>query len=109
MDGADADQMGAVLVVEVIQIGLMLEVVGVQIAALDGDVGLDIVGVFHDFQIVALGLRVSTGGSRISAWGVMLAPTRMVFFGQRTRKKPAPGPVKAASFFISSPPFKIGK
>ena len=40
----------------------MLEVVGVEIAAVKRDVGLDVVGVFHDFQRVALGLKVGAGG-----------------------------------------------
>ena len=50
--------MGTLLFVEVIHIGLVLEEVGVQIAAFHGQVWLHIVGVFDDLQIHSLGLEI---------------------------------------------------
>ena len=43
VDASHGDQMSAVLLVEVVQVGLMLEVVGVDLAVLDDIVGLDVV------------------------------------------------------------------
>ena len=55
MDGGHRYQMGAVLSVEVIQIGAVLEIVGVQVSLFQGGVGQHIVGELHHFQVVALG------------------------------------------------------
>ena len=52
MDAGHGDQMGAVLLVEVVQVGLMLEVVGVYLAVLDDVVGLDVVIELLDVQEV---------------------------------------------------------
>ena len=54
VDGADADQMGAVLLVEALEVGAMLEVVGVNLALLGGGVGQDVVGELGDGELVAL-------------------------------------------------------
>ena len=53
MDAGHAYQMGAVLFIEVVQVGDVLEVVGVQLALFQRGVGDDIVVEFHDLQIVA--------------------------------------------------------
>ena len=46
--------MGAVVLVEIIEIGLVLEIVGVKIAVFGGDVGQHIVVILHDFQCDSL-------------------------------------------------------
>ena len=43
VDRSSGDNLGAVLGVEVVQVGLMLEVVGVNFAAVNNQVGLDVV------------------------------------------------------------------
>ena len=50
MDRRCRDDVGAVLSVEVIQIRGVLEVVGIDLAAFDDVIGLDIVGEFDDIQ-----------------------------------------------------------
>ena len=57
VDAGDGDQVGAVLRVEVVQVGLVLEVVGVHRAVLDHVVGDDVVVKFLDVQGDALGLQ----------------------------------------------------
>ena len=54
--------MGVVVDVEFVEIGLMLEVVGVEIAAVQRKVGLHIVGVLDDVKGIPLGLKVGAGG-----------------------------------------------
>ena len=54
MDAGDAHQMGAAGGVEVIQIGDVLEVVGVLITVLHGGIGHHIVAVLVDLQVDAL-------------------------------------------------------
>ena len=54
VDGADADQMGAVLLVEALEVGGVLEVVGVDLATLGDQVGLDVVAELDNFQGDAL-------------------------------------------------------
>ena len=54
MDARHAYQMGAPLGVEVVQIGHMLEVVGVLVSVLHGGVGHHVVGVFIHHQLNAL-------------------------------------------------------
>ena len=54
VDGAYADQMGAVLGVEAVQIGGVLEVVGVHLTVFGDEVGLDVVAEFLDLQRDAL-------------------------------------------------------
>ena len=54
MDAGDVHQMGTLLLVEVVQIRLMLEVVGVALAVLDDGVGDHIVVVLLDVQSDAL-------------------------------------------------------
>ena len=49
-----AHQVGAILSVEVVQIGDVLEVVGVNAAVLHRGVGLDVVGKLHDLQVDSL-------------------------------------------------------
>ena len=53
VDAGHAHQMGAVLFIEVVQVGDVLEVVGIQLALFQRGVGDDIVVEFHDLQIVA--------------------------------------------------------
>ncbi len=57
MDEGHGMQLGALLGIEVIHVGLVLEVVGIQLAAVQGDVGLHVVGILHDFKIDALFLQ----------------------------------------------------
>ena len=54
MDGAGAHQVGAVVGVEAVHVGDVLEVVGVQLTLLHGGVGHDVVIKLRDFQGVAL-------------------------------------------------------
>ena len=54
VDGAYADQMGAVLGVEAVQIRGVLEVVGVHLTVFGDEVGLDVVAEFLDLQRDAL-------------------------------------------------------
>ena len=54
MDLGRAHQVGAIALVELIHVGDVLEVVGVQGAVLHGQVGLDIVVELHDLQGNAL-------------------------------------------------------
>lgn len=54
VDRADADQMGAVLLVEAVEVGGVLEVVGIDLAALGDKVGLHIVAELNDLQVDAL-------------------------------------------------------
>ena len=76
--------MGAVLGVEAVQVGGVLEVVGVEFTAVHGQVGLHIVGVDDDLQLVALlgqdrlgdledlGMR-HRGGADADLYGFLLA------------------------------------
>ena len=57
MHAAHGGQLGAFLGIEVVQIGLVLEGVGVQILAVQSHVGLHIVGIFDDLQIDAFSLE----------------------------------------------------
>ena len=57
MHAAHGRELGAFLGIEIVQIGLVLEVVGVQILAVQGHIGLHIVGVFDDLQVDAFGLE----------------------------------------------------
>ena len=54
VDSADADEMGAVLLVEAVEVGGVLEVVGIDLAALGDKVGLHIVAELNDLQVDAL-------------------------------------------------------
>ena len=54
VDSADADQMGAVLLVKAVKVGGVLEVVGIDLAALGDKVGLHIVAELNDLQVDAL-------------------------------------------------------
>ena len=54
MDASNGDQVGALLLIEVVQVGLMLEVVGVALAILNDGVGDHIVIVLLDVQSDAL-------------------------------------------------------
>ena len=67
VDRADADQMGAVLLVEALEVGTMLEVVGVDLAALGDEVGLDVVAELDDLEGDALlGQNVLGGVQNLS-------------------------------------------
>ena len=74
--------MGAVLGVEVVQVGLMLEVVGVNLAAVHHVVGLDVIGELLDVQgDVFLGQDVLGDGQDFGvgegvAATVMVSPAR---------------------------------
>ena len=50
MDGGNAYQVGVVLLVKVLQVGAVLEVVGIHFARLGYQVGLHIVGIFNHIQ-----------------------------------------------------------
>ena len=50
MDGSNAYQVGVVLLVKVLQVGAVLEVVGIHFARLGYQVGLHIVGIFNHIQ-----------------------------------------------------------
>ena len=54
VDASNRDQVGALLLIEVVQVGLMLEVVGVALAILNDGVGDHIVIVLLDVQRNAL-------------------------------------------------------
>ena len=54
MDRADALEVGAVFLVEIIQIGLVLKEIGVQLSLFQRFVGQDVVGKFLDLQHDAL-------------------------------------------------------
>ena len=54
VDRADADQMGAVLLVEAVEVGGVLEVVGVNLTALGDEVGLDVVAELNNLEVDAL-------------------------------------------------------
>ena len=58
MDGAGAHEVGAVLVVVVLEVGEVLEVVGVEVAGVKGNVGLHVVVVLDDLELVALALEL---------------------------------------------------
>ncbi len=70
VDGADADEVGAVLLVEAVKVGGVLEVVGIDLAALGDKVGLDIVAELNDLRSMPCSARTSLATFRISAWGV---------------------------------------
>ena len=53
VDRADADQMGTVLLVEAVEVGGVLEVVGVNLAALGDEVGLDVVAELNNLEVDA--------------------------------------------------------
>ncbi len=57
MHRADGNEVHALFLHEVVEVGLVLEVIGVQLLAVQSHVGLDIIGVFHDLDFVALGLE----------------------------------------------------
>ena len=54
MHSSQAGELGAIFGVEVEQIGQVLEKIGVKFLAVEGQVGLDIVGVLNDFQVDVL-------------------------------------------------------
>ena len=54
VDRADADQMGAVFLVEAVEVGGVLEVVGVNLAVLGDEVGLDVVAELNNLEVDAL-------------------------------------------------------
>ena len=54
VDAGNGDQVGALLLIEVVQVGLMLEVVGVALAILNDGVGDHVVIVLLDVQRNAL-------------------------------------------------------
>ena len=78
MDRADGNDIGAVFGVEVIEVRNMLEVVGIDFAAVNNVVGLYIIGEFFDVEGDAFSARISLAMARISAWGVGEAATVMV-------------------------------
>ena len=69
VDAGNRHQMGALFGVEVVQIRLMLEVVGIALTVLDDVVGDHIVVVLLNIQRDALGGRISLQTSRTSQWG----------------------------------------
>ncbi len=54
VDLGDANEVGAVFLVVVVEVGLVLEVVRVEAAVRQGDVGLHVVGEFNDLERPAL-------------------------------------------------------
>ena len=75
MDGSCTYQFGAVLLIKGIQIWLMLEIVGIQIAAIQRLVRNYIIGVLLNLQIISLGCHHRLGrlqnlrvGSRAGAY-----------------------------------------
>lgn len=73
MNTGNSNQMGTLFGVEVVQIRLMLEVVGVYLTVLDDLVGDHIVVVLLDIQRDALGARISLHTSSTSQWGAGVA------------------------------------
>ena len=64
VDRSSGDNLGAVLGVEVVQVGLMLEVVGVNFAAVNNQVGLDVVVEFLHFEGDVLGSQDVLGNGQ---------------------------------------------
>ena len=54
VDSADADEVGAVLLVEAVEVGGVLEVVSVNLAVLGHKVGLDVIAELNDLKVDAL-------------------------------------------------------
>jgi len=54
MNGDDRNQVGFVFCIEVVKIGLVLKIIGIQIAGIQCQIGLDIVGKLFDLQLISL-------------------------------------------------------